>query len=336
MSSEEPWILAGKEAMALGQYERALEIYVDALAKSPSESGYAAAYDVATAIWRYSDAYKIIVSAVTRFPNEPALRFRYGRALAERSNFDLAIDEYKAAIGLGFPADQGYEAVANAYMSRGNLPRAKDVVDAMQEDSEFRKFAEAKLQLATGNKGASTDMFLNLGRSSPNFPELIAAAAQNLVGLGMNTEAIGILSVALSHRPHDPDLQFWLARSLLNEGDLEGAASQLTPVTRSSWLIRGGIAYAKGDFASGYQFLKESLEAEYGRALEIFSYCSLQEGMLQDAIHGYAKWFWLQPRSGRARGAVVYAARRAGDWKTLWEALVSPKKLWARFGFGAK
>jgi tetratricopeptide (TPR) repeat protein len=334
MSSEESWIREGSEAEELGQYERALEIYVESVAKASSAYGYAAAYDIAWAIWKYSQAFEIIGDAVSRFPHDPLLRFRYGHALVHRSAFDLSIKEYEAALKNGLPTDEGKASIVSAYIASGEMDNAREVIATISPDSAHGKRAYADLLSATGDKSASANILLELASAERTPPELITSISATLEALGHREAALKHLLLALGRRPENPDLQFRVAATLLNKGDLEAAGRQITPVTRSAWLLRGSIAYARGDYVAAHTFLKDALGAENTYPLQVFSYCAVKLGKFEDAIHGYSKLLWLKPGSGRAKGAIMHAARRAGDWKTFWIALFAPRKLWIRYGFG--
>jgi tetratricopeptide (TPR) repeat protein len=333
MTSEEPWILAGKRAEELGQYERALEIYVDALAHSPSEYGHASAYDIATAIWRYSEAYKIIVDGVTRFPNDPLLVFRYGRALAHRSDFDRAIQTFGRAISLGYPATEGIASIATAYITMGNVERAREAIARIPTESEYGKLANAELLLAIGNISASADILLKMAAQDELSFTIVQPLSQELMKARQQREALRLLVRAWKRRPNDPGLQFSVCLAMVNTGDFVGAAHNLTPTTRSDWLIRGSIAYANGDFVGAAGFMQPALEAENVQALQIFAYCALKTRAYKAALQGYIKLMWLDQCSAKSKVAVMYAARKCGNWKVHWMALFATKKLLARYGY---
>lgn len=280
MSSEETWIREGSEAEELGQYEFALEIYTRGLGRSPSKYGFAAAYDIATKIWKYSQAFEIISEAVSLFPNDPLLRFRYGRALVQKSELKRAIAEYDAALKSGFPDDEGKSSIVTALVAGGEIEEAKKVLATVSPDSDHGKLARSELLSATGDKSSSSSILFELASANQTGPELAPAISSRLEALGFSESALEYLRLALNQRPTDPDLQFRVAATMLNRGDLEGAERQITPVTRSAWLLRGSVAYARGDYVAAHTFLKDALSAENAYPLQVFSYCAIKLGQV--------------------------------------------------------
>lgn len=188
----------------------------------------ALAYQALVRLWQGKDAQDAINRALLLGQDVPQVQYVYGLILREQGYYEASRNAFAAAISLDPDNPAYYAELSSAYRllfdyeqaeywlrvavaTSGNAPQFQELLAVFYAQEGYRLPPES-LESARDAQAAL-----------PNDPDLLAGFAWAMHTLGDTSQALRDIDTALSLAPENPAANYYKARILADEGDLQEA-----------------------------------------------------------------------------------------------------------------
>jgi tetratricopeptide (TPR) repeat protein len=216
----------GRAEQALGNKPVAEKEYlaaIDLLDKKDPDAvqAYVALSALYAAQSKSKEADQKLAEAKKNLPDTASLRRAIGEIAAQRGDFDVAVQEFRAAIEKD-PDDIGTHfrmGVTLRHMHK--IPEASaelDKVVAVDKDYPGLSLERGRLLEESGDIEKALEQFQGALAKAPDDPDVQLRVAAAYTGVGRPADAVPILKKVMEKRPQSAEAQHYLGRALFLQG----------------------------------------------------------------------------------------------------------------------
>jgi tetratricopeptide (TPR) repeat protein len=208
---------------------------------------------------------------------------------------------------------------ARAHFAAGDLSEAAEYLAAAQAlDPEQAEVLFA--QMATAEDGTAA-LLARVLQAEPGHYEAKLTEAIMLASDGKSEEATAIFKALVEQRPYDFRVRGGLARSFLEQGDVDGGREQVLWLERNvagsptTKYLSGYLAFVDGDIRLATARFEQAVSdsPRYYEPLRALADIYAKQGSVNRAIAYYGRALTVTPQDGEARMRLAGLLRDTGD-----------------------